>query len=193
MKSLFLFMFSFFQVSIGFTQNIPSKYYGEYKGNLEIFSGGNKHTLEMEFKLRPTQDPESLDYILIYHSPDQKNIREYVLKYKDSLGNYDLDEQNGIVIPTKFVNNSLHSFFEVQNHLLKSSIRFFDNHTEFEIVMANTKTIDTTKATKEDIEVLSYPVGAYLINLLDLLNSNLMVILKFQLVLKVRSGLVLFL
>jgi hypothetical protein len=117
--------------------------------------------VDMEFKLTATDNPEILDYVLIYHSPKRKDVREYILKLKDSIGNYELDEQNGIVIPTTYVHKSLHSFFKVQNNLLKSSIRFDKDYAEFEIVMANVTQVDTTSTHDRSFEVYAYPVATY--------------------------------
>jgi hypothetical protein len=142
-------------------QYIPEGYHGEYKGDLQIFSGENINKVDMEFRLKPTDEPEVLDYVLIYHSPQRKDVREYILKPKDTLGNYELDEQNGIIIPTRFVNDGLHSFFEVQNNLLKSTIKFHEDHVEFEILMANKTQTDTSATSDKKFTVFSYPVGSY--------------------------------
>ncbi len=161
MKSILSLITFCFMSILGFSQEISDDYLGEYKGELQIFSKGNTNTVEMEFKLKPTDTPSVYDYILIYHSQNGTDIREYVLKQKDSTGNYLLDENNGIVLSTKYINNSLHSFFKVQNSLLKSSIRFGKNYAEFEIVMANTSQVDTTATADKSFEVFAYPIATY--------------------------------
>jgi hypothetical protein len=156
-----LFYWIFLAGATAFGQQIPDIYCGTYKGKLQLFSKDKVNTIDMEFKLRQTQKPDIYDYVLIYHGPQKKDIRAYTLKIKDSTGNFLLDENNGIVIPTKFVNRSLHSFFEVESSLLKTSIHFYNDYLDFEIVMANTKKTDTTQTEDQKFKVLSYPIAGY--------------------------------
>ncbi|MBS3737561.1 hypothetical protein [Mesohalobacter halotolerans] len=142
-------------------QGLPEDHFGHYKGKLQIFAADQTNTVDMEFKLQPTPDPEVYNYVIIYHTPKQKDVRKYLLKAKDSLGNFVLDEQNGIAIPTKYINRSLHAFFEVQSKLLKNTVRFKDQEVEFEISVANTKIPDTTSTADLKYQVLSYPVKTY--------------------------------
>jgi hypothetical protein len=160
MKFVFILISCFFTL-VTFSQNRPEVYLGHYKGELQISSGGKTNAVKMEFKLQPTENPAVLDYILIYHSPQKQDVRAYALKQKDTLGNYVLDEKNGITIPTKYINNSLHSFFEVQNSLLKTSLKFSEDYVDFEIVMASVNQTDTTSTYDNNFKVLSYPIQTY--------------------------------
>lgn len=161
MKFLYLFCLFCFYSFCCQAQNIPAHFQGTYTGELQIFKNGKKTSLEMEFKLNSTENEDVFDYVLKYHSPRGKDVRNYILKLKDTLGNYILDEQNGIKIPVKYVNNSLHSFFKVQNNVLKSRISFYKNYAEFEISMAQTTLADTTSTFDSKFEVVSYPTATY--------------------------------
>ena len=61
-------------------------------------------------------------------SEPNPDIRTYKLIAIDSVrGRYTLDENNGIKIPTTYVNNTLQSFYQVESSLLLTKISFEKN------------------------------------------------------------------
>jgi hypothetical protein len=116
----------------------------------------------MEFEVSKTDTIGRYNYILTYHAEPQSDIRNYKLIAKDSLKSvFTLDENNGIKIPTIFINNTLQSFFKVQHSLLTIKIAFRNNAADFEISMANTKQVDSTQTYDGQFKVEGFPIGTY--------------------------------
>lgn len=145
-----------------FAQEIPAPFLGNYKGKLQIYAPQLVNTLDMEFEVSKTDTLGSYNYILTYHAEPQSDIRNYKLIAKDSLKSiFTLDENNGIKIPTTYINNTLQSFFKVQHSLLAMKISFKKNEAAFEISVANTTQVDSTQTYDSQFKVEGFPVGTY--------------------------------
>lgn len=142
--------------------NFPINFLGIYKGELHINSVKGSQTIPMEFHLLATKDPIKFDYKLVYNGL----ARNYTLIVKDqSKGLFEVDENNGIILPAKFSGNTLFSLFEVQGNLLSSRMEFLKNEMRFEILFTaiknKIKTGGSPKAggkSKYIPEVLGYPI-----------------------------------
>ena len=157
----FAFIFCFFLVSNAlFSQenssNFPENAVGIYKGEIHISSKTGKQIISMEFHLKATKETDKFDYVLVYNS----SPRNYTLVVKDKTkGLYEIDENNGIILPAKFANNTLFSFFEVQGNLLSSRLVFSKNQLEFEILFSATKNKIKTGGTSKNVPVVfGYPI-----------------------------------
>lgn len=135
----------------------PHAFTGIYKGDLNIINAKGKQTIPMEFHLKKTNSKNKFDYILVYDG----NARNYTLIIKDlKKGIFEIDENNGIVLPTRFHEGTLFSFFEVQKNLLSTRIEFRDDKIYFEILFTNTTNKVTSGGQSEKIpEVLGYPIS----------------------------------
>lgn len=161
MKNVFLFCCLYFITTIGFcqTQNatFPDDFVGVYKGKLQIFSPRGTQEIPMEFHLKKTDSVHKFKYVLVYNGQP----RNYTLVVKDQKkGIYAVDENNGIILPTKFANNTLFSFFEVQGNLLSSRLAFSKTELDFEILFTAVKNkVKTGGVSKEIPEVFGYPIS----------------------------------
>ncbi|CAM1346235.1 hypothetical protein [Tenacibaculum crassostreae] len=161
MKKLFLFCNLFLLVFISTAQEktttFPNDFLGIYKGTLQIHSPRGKQEIPMEFHMVKTDSVHKFDYKLVYNGQP----RNYTLLVKDSAkGIYEIDENNGIILPSKLANNTLYSFFEVQGNFLSSRLAFSENQLEFEILFTATKNKTTTgKGTEEIPFVYGYPIS----------------------------------
>lgn len=125
--------------------------------NPELF---NK--IDMELEISRTETTGTYNYIIKYHVEPNSDIREYKLIAKDSTkGRFTLDENNGIEIPTTYINNTLQSVFQVENSLLSTKVSFKDNSILYEISVANTKETDSTSTYDGQFKVLGYPLGVF--------------------------------
>ncbi|NVJ88757.1 MAG: hypothetical protein HWD82_04885 [Flavobacteriaceae bacterium] len=133
-----------------------TKVAGVYKGDLTITNTKGTQKIPMEFHLLKTNDSLKFNYRLVYNSAP----RNYTLIVKDvENGILEVDENNGIILPTKHYNNTLFSFFEVQENLLSTRIEFADKKLVFEILFTNTKNKTTTGGKSKEIpEVFGYPI-----------------------------------
>ena len=148
-----------------FAQNdalqFPQDFYGTYKGDLHIMNANGKQTLGMEFILKAGDSIGKHQYTLVYIFNGERQERQYTLIEKDvSKGEYIVDENNGILLDAKLVDHTLYFMFEVQNNIITTTERFYDNAMDFEITFSDTKqkTVSGTEG-ENAIEVTSYPIG----------------------------------
>jgi len=160
MKRLIAFLFFSLTLCFSYAQNdfsFPEDAIGKYSGTLLIDSPRGKQEIPMEFHLMKTDSVNRFDYKLIYAGQP----RNYTLIIKDlEKGICEVDENNGIILPSRFSGNTLFSFFEVQNNFLSSRFEFRKDALVFEILFSNTKQKTTSGGTSEQIpEVYSYPIS----------------------------------
>lgn len=134
----------------------PNNAIGIYKGILEINSEKGTQKIPMEFHLQKTDSLHKFKYVLIYDG----NPRNYTLLAKDTeKGIFEIDENNGIILPSKFANNTLYSFFEVQGNFLSTRMYFDKEFLDFEILFTKTKNKTITGGVSKDIpKVYGYPI-----------------------------------
>jgi len=166
MKPYYLLMYLLF-VSITpiFSQenspiNFPDDFFGIYTGTLEISNKNGNQTYPMEFHLQPTDSIGKYEYKLVYGAGDQRQERPYNLIAKDTAsGSYIVDENNGIILHDKVIDNRMYALFEVGGSLLTTFITFEKDHMIFEIVATNTAEKQLSYANNEEkTEVISYPI-----------------------------------
>lgn len=136
--------------------SFPDGVLGSYSGTLLIDSPRGKQEISMEFHMKKTDSINKYTYQLVYNG----QARDYSLIIKDKQkGICEVDENNGIILPSRFSENTLFSFFEVQGNFLSSRLEFRDDQLFFEILFSNTKAKTTTGGTSENIpEVYGYPI-----------------------------------
>ncbi|MEM7086842.1 MAG: hypothetical protein AAF489_11705 [Bacteroidota bacterium] len=141
--------------------NFPDDYFGTYIGTLEISSKNGHQTYPMEFHLKPTDSPGKYEYKLVYGAGDARQERPYHLIAKDTAtGSYIVDENNGIILHDKVIDNRMYALFEVGGNLLTTFITFEKDHMVFEIAVTNTSEKQHSYADNgEKTEVISYPIS----------------------------------
>lgn len=165
MKYLFIFLICFNSL-VSFAQddnstNFPHSYFGNYIGNLIINTDKGIQNYPMEFHLQPTDSSGIYDYVIVYGKDEQRQERIYTLKEKDAeKGIYTLDENNGILLDCKVIDNKIYFLFEVLDSLLTTFITFNNKDLIFEIVATNTKQKMVSGGQDEETpEVFSYPIN----------------------------------
>jgi len=140
--------------------NFPDDFFGIYTGTLEISNKNGNQTYPMEFHLQPTDSIGKYEYKLVYGAGDQRQERPYNLIAKDTTsGSYIVDENNGIILHDKVIDNRMYALFEVGGSLLTTFITFEKDHMIFEIVATNTADKQLSYANNEEkTEVISYPI-----------------------------------
>ena len=142
------------------TLQFPQDFFGIYKGDLDIHGPKGKMTIQMEFHLNKTDSVGKYQYMIVYIFEGKRQERQYNLIEKDAAnGIYIVDENNGILLDAKVVDNVLYSMFEVQGSLITTTERFHTDYMDFEITAVNTSK-KTESGTEGDdaIKVTSYPV-----------------------------------
>lgn len=161
MKKIGYLLILIFISSVSYSQeksfSFPEDAVGKYSGTLLIDSPRGKQEVPMEFHLIKTDSVHRFDYKLVYAGQP----RNYTLIIKDKKkGICEVDENNGIILPSRFSGNTLFSFFEVQGNFLSSRFEFKKDSLVFEILFSNTKNKTTTGGTSEKIpKVFGYPIS----------------------------------
>lgn len=139
----------------------PEDFYGIYKGDLLMTTSKGNRTIGMEFHLNPTDSIGKYQYMLVYIMNGDRQERKYNLITKDaSKGEYVVDENNGILLDAKLVDNTIYSMFEVNESIITTTERFHKDSMDFEITFTDKKqkVISGTEG-EEPTEVISYPIG----------------------------------
>jgi hypothetical protein len=132
--TLFLLVTCFSAKAQNDSLQFPQDFYGIYKGDLKITNPKGEQTIAMEFHLNKTDSIGKHQYMLVYIFDGKRQERNYTLiKKEDSKNDYILDENNGITLDAKLVNNNLYFIFEVQGSLLTTTLYFHEKSMNFEI------------------------------------------------------------
>ncbi len=164
MKFLFSIIFCLFFSASAISQDksidFPDDFFGIYKGNLHISSEKGNQNIPMEFHLLATDSVGTYAYTLVYGEGETKQVCRYTLIEKSKeKGTYVVDENNGILMDTKVIDNKMYTLFEVQGNLLTTFITFESGYLDFEIIFSPTSKQTTTYTENEEkIEVISHPI-----------------------------------
>jgi len=159
MKNRLLLIVLLLSTNISFAQKntltFPEVFLGIYKGKLAIHQANDEvKEIPMEFHLLETDTVERFIYKLVYDGQP----RNYNLVEVDAeKGLYEVDENNGIILPSKLVGNTLYSYFRVGKNFLSSRLSFSKKQLEFEILFSNMEGKERT-GENTDYEIYGYPI-----------------------------------
>ena len=138
----------------------PEKYFGIYKGDLKITNPNGTQTIPMEFHLKEGDSTGIYAYTLVYGEGEQRQERPYnLLTINKDKGDYVVDENNGILLDSKWVEDTLYCSFEVNGNLLTTTERFYEDSMDFEITFSSKRDQKVMGTAGENtIEVISYPI-----------------------------------
>ncbi len=158
---IFIHFFSVSAISQEHIATFPDDFFGIYSGNLHISSEKGDQTIPMEFHLFTTDSVHKYKYTLVYGDGETKQIRSYNLVEKNKeKGTYVIDENNGIILDCKVLDNKMYTLFEVNGNLLTTFITFEADHLIFEIIFASRDDKNVSYAENEDKnEVGSFPIS----------------------------------
>jgi hypothetical protein len=95
----------------------PASWVGHWKGSASVGMGDKLQAFTMELIVSPTSDPARHDWTLVYDGHAGRQERKYTLIARDAaLGQYVIDENNGIVLDATIIDDVLHSHFVVQGN-----------------------------------------------------------------------------
>jgi hypothetical protein len=132
----------------------PDDWYGEYKGELEIWSGRGKiQSLPMELIIAPTDTLGLYRWVIIYHQNGTPMPRDYRLKTIDaSKGEYLTDEQNSIYMHAYLMGNKMYERFMVMgNDLMATHELLPGGMIQTEIIVSSSDSLSVTGGTSEDV------------------------------------------
>ena len=139
-------------------KNFPDDYLGIYKGSLSYETKNGLATIPMEFHLNATDSANTYDYWLVYNNQSRKYS---IISKNKNRGTFQIDENNGIILPARFYENVLYSWFEVGTNKLTSRLQFEDDKIYFEILFSNLNNKTSTGGVSKDIpKVFGYPISS---------------------------------
>jgi hypothetical protein len=143
------------------TVNFPSDWIGEWSGILEIWSV-DSILQQIPMKLIITPNDSCYNWNIIYEQeiPDS---RQYKLRTVDStLGHYQIDELNGIVLDTWKKGNGVTSAFEMDNLLLVISYTMIEDSINYEVKVLDLNKKTITGENNPELDFISnYTVTSY--------------------------------
>ena len=160
-----LLMASILQVNVLFAQadtlSFPTAWEGEWSGDLVISNGqGELQRIPMILRILPT-DSNRHTFTIVYGEDTAENTRPYYLQTVDaSVGHYEVDEDNGIILDDFQIAGKLYSRFEVMGNLLLTTLEKQDEHLIYEIISGPLEPIRTTGDIEVEGEQIP-PVGGY--------------------------------
>jgi len=112
----------------------PRSWAGTYRGTLDVVgAGGKKQSVNMEFRISPTEKPERTSWVIGFEGQPKRN---YELVTVDAeKGEYQIDERNSIVVPARLLGDELVSVFAVSGNQLVARYRLDGEKLTFEVTM----------------------------------------------------------
>jgi hypothetical protein len=134
----------------------PDDFLGIYKGDLVNTTSNGVEIIPMEFHLLATSDSSKYNYKIYYGA--ERSESTYTLIQTGNPNIYELDENNGILLPVAYSKNTLFSTYEVAGNLLQNSEVFHKDHMDFKITMSVLKNKEET-GEAAGYKVTSYPIS----------------------------------
>lgn len=148
--------------TVGFAQEFPKDWVGNYSGEMILsFAQRADDTLKVDFIMQEKEEDSLWTYTMIYHSEKYGEItKDYLIraKRKGEKKDFELDEQNGIIMELTFMNNCFYGMYQVMGDIYSSTLKHFGDHIYFDLYAVPVKDPISSKAESEEqsIEALSY-------------------------------------
>ncbi len=138
----------------------PETWVGHWAGAATLNTPkGVSMRFTMELKVVKTDDPSKYDWTIIYDDGKNRQERPYQLVVKDAAKcSYEIDEKNGIVLPTTLIGGTLYSAFDLEGVRLISRDQLVGDAIETEIITMSTKQLVETGGKAGDAEAQVPPV-----------------------------------
>lgn len=111
----------------------PIQWIGNYNGVMNLSSGKNNQTINVEFEFKEVKKDSSWTYIMKYKRPGQDElVKDYTIKRLQG-NTFVLDEKDGILIDLPYRNGAFLSLFEVDGMIHSSSMSLTENGIRLEL------------------------------------------------------------
>lgn len=109
--------------------HFPNDWIGNYKGTMQWYIGSEKKAdIPIMIEILSDSNPNSIIWRTTYDSTTNfplKNVKDYKIIRNDSMenGRYLMDEQNGIYLDLRLIDDALYSCFDVVNEAKSKTTR----------------------------------------------------------------------
>ena len=149
------------------TRSLPSSqiqpaldaWVGTWTGTMQLHgSPGQPHqTVDITFSMERLPEAPGYTWVMTYHSEQHPMTKDYrLLPDAADSTRWNLDEQNGIVLPSRLTDGVLYSLFGVGDTLLTSRQELVGDELRFEV----TSNVPMAEAAENAAGVVTYRVGA---------------------------------
>lgn len=142
-------------------QSDLSQWEGEWRGSLDIFNEKGK-AQSIPMGLNILKDDESWKWQIIYGEGADQDFRDYRLIPTENPSQFDLDENNGIILRLSLLANTFHSVFEMNGMSLLISYSLEEDQIVFRSLFApDTDQITSGGQNEQTPEVKARKVTNY--------------------------------
>ena len=165
---LFLIICMFLNTNLVAQGGFPESWTGKWGGTLEIYNAkGLARELPMQLHILPIDSTNRYSWGIIYGEDVEKGLRDYELMPVDtSMGHYQVDEKNGIILDAFLLGDKLFERFEVMGSLLLTTTELRGDQLHWEIISGSLEPILTTGGGEHEGEEIP-PVNGYSIVVLQ--------------------------
>lgn len=114
---------------------IPTKWFGEWKGTMYMLKNGKlTDSVMVSLTIKPIEENKSYTWKMQYHSEKMPMTKDYKLVVKDAeKGIFLTDEGGGVELQDYLFQDKFYSVFEVQNTMLTATYEYRNNEIIFEV------------------------------------------------------------
>lgn len=120
----------------------PKAWHGMWTGEMLITAATAKSVnspqrVPISLRIEPIENSRELTWMVTYDPAGKKLVKDYRLQTVDAAsGRFQIDEQNGIVLPARLVGNVMYCLFEVDGQYLTARYEQRDETLLFEVTSA---------------------------------------------------------
>ncbi len=136
---------------------LPVEWYGRWTGTLKITPAkGKPQEAAMELLIEPIKGKKAYRWRIIYGDPKTKPARNYELIPQEKANHFVIDENNGLLIDSWLIGNTMHSQFQVADSMIPVRYERKGDTIVFSLAVYTTKDARTTKLGKGEMEAKAF-------------------------------------
>jgi photosystem II stability/assembly factor-like uncharacterized protein len=126
----------------------PTSWIGHWAGDATSGNGTNTQKFRMELIIAPTDSKDRFRWTIIYAGAQGRQERAYTLIVKDAAkGLYSIDENNGIILDSRYIDGTLFGHFLVQGNRITTRERLENPGNSGEFISTELVTTIDDQAT----------------------------------------------
>jgi len=141
---------------------LPSTWDGVWSGRITVYPpSGQPFDRPMEIRVSPVRDGRAFQWKVTSSMKGKESVRDYELvPSADNLGEFKLDEKNGIFLNTRLMGNTLYAYYMDGDILISGRYERRGDSLFVELASVATKDPLVSEIKEEDVTVRSYRVGS---------------------------------